>query len=107
MTNRGLLLPVSAAAIAALLTAAACGRSQARSTPLGNAAASEDPSTVVAEVGGERITLAELDRRAAGRLAGIRHDEYEARRQALDEMLEERLIEREAASRSLTREALF
>jgi protein-disulfide isomerase len=62
---------------------------------------------VVAQVGGASITLEEVDRRAAGKLQRLRNEEYDARRQALDEMIVERLFQKEAAERGVTQDALL
>ncbi len=62
---------------------------------------------VVAEVAGVKITLSEVDRKAAGRLARVRDEEYEARKQALDELIAERLVAKEAAARGMSGEALL
>ena len=62
---------------------------------------------VVAEGDGIRVTQAEVDRRAASRLARVRQEEYEARREALEEILAERTLEKEAAARGTTREELL
>ncbi len=91
------------------LGALACNRSDspaalAAAPPPGPPQASTD---VVADVGGTRITLAEVDKRAAGRLARLRDEEYEARRQALEELIADKLVEREAAARGVSSEALL
>ncbi|HEX6738346.1 MAG TPA: thioredoxin domain-containing protein [Vicinamibacteria bacterium] len=70
------------------------------------AAAAPGGDAVAAEVGGVRITVAEVDRKAAGSLERIRSEEYEIRKQALDELVAEKLFEREAAARGLSKEAL-
>jgi protein-disulfide isomerase len=62
---------------------------------------------VVAQVGGASITLEEVDRRAAGKLQRLRNEEYDARRQALDELIVERLFQKEAAERGVTQDALL
>jgi protein-disulfide isomerase len=94
---------LSSTCLLALLAAAGCGRSRAAATP----AESADPRTVVAQLGGTAITMEEVDARAAGKLERVRNEEYEVRRQALDELIAERLIQKEAASRGLTQEALL
>jgi len=58
-------------------------------------------------VGGNSITLEEVDRHAAGKLLRLRNEQYETRRQALDEMITEQLFQKEAAARGLTQEALL
>jgi protein-disulfide isomerase len=99
MTRRVL----SSTCLFALLAVAGCARSRAASP----AADTEDPRKVVARVGGASITLEEVDRRAAGKLQRLRNEEYDARRQALDEMIVERLFEKEAAARGVTQDALL
>jgi protein-disulfide isomerase len=64
-------------------------------------------SQPAAQVGGTRITVEELDKRAAGTLARLDYERYEARRQALDEMVNEKLLEEAAKARGVTPEALL
>jgi protein-disulfide isomerase len=72
-----------------------------------------DDSKLAAELDGERITEAELDRRAKDRLferetrGGDPSLVYELRREALDAWIEERALAREAERRGLTVEALL
>lgn len=56
---------------------------------------------VAAIVGDRIVTTAELDRRLANRLASIRNQEYVLRRQALEEVIREQLIEGEAKRRGI------
>jgi protein-disulfide isomerase len=86
----------------ALIAAAGCARSRAASPE-----PAEDPRKVVARVGGSSITLEDVDRHAAGKLLRLRNEEYETRRQALDEMITEQLFQKEAAARGLSQEALL
>lgn len=65
------------------------------------------PDAMAAEVGGRRITLREVDQRAAAGLQRLAQEEYEVRRQALEELIAERLVEQEASARGLTPQALF
>jgi len=80
-------------------------------TPPGSVAEGAAPTPgqgkVVARVAGGAITLEEVDRRAAGKLSRLRDDEYQARRQALDEMIVERLVQKEAAARGVSTDALL
>ena len=94
---------LSSTCVLALLGVTGCARSRAASPP----SADEDPGKVVAHVGGASITLEEVDRRAAGKLQRLRNEEYDARRQALDEMIVERLFQKEAAARGVTQDALL
>ena len=61
---------------------------------------------VVAEVNGAPITADELEAKAAGRLGAVRQEEYEIRKQALDDLIAERLVAAEAARRKITPEEL-
>jgi protein-disulfide isomerase len=62
---------------------------------------------VVAEVNGAPILAAELEQKVAGRLVRVRQEEYELRRQALDELIAERLIAAEATKRKVAPEELL
>lgn len=82
----------------------ACSPSAAaRETPTPAPASGE----VVAEAEGVKVTREELDRRVAERLTALRQQEYEIRRQALDEMLADRLVEKEAGTRGIESEAVL
>jgi protein-disulfide isomerase len=87
-----------------VLTTWGCARTPSASPAAG---AAPDARKVVARVAGNAITMEEVDLRAAGKLSRLRDDEYQARRQALDEMIVERLIEKEAAARGISTEALL
>ena len=58
-------------------------------------------SDVVATLDGSAITRAEVDERAKDRLLRVRQEEYEARKQALDELVGQKLLEKEAKSRGI------
>ncbi len=105
-------LPATALLVlAAVLAAVACSRSAG---PAGTASpggpakpATATPSgAVVAEINGAPILASELEEKAAGRLARVRQEEYEIRRQALNELIADRLIAAEAAKQRLSIEAL-
>jgi protein-disulfide isomerase len=90
----------------AAAVAAACSRSRSEvSTP--PVAVAADPQEKVAEVDGKPITRADLEKTAAEALAGLRQQEYETLHRTLDDMIADRLLEREAAARKVTREALL
>ncbi|HVR71451.1 MAG TPA: thioredoxin domain-containing protein [Vicinamibacteria bacterium] len=55
----------------------------------------------VAEVAGTPITAAELDELAGGRLFQVRQQEYQVRRQVLDDTIGKRLLDAEAAARKV------
>jgi protein-disulfide isomerase len=65
------------------------------------------PPAVVAEVNGEAITAEEVERALGGRLQRLEEQVYELKRQQLEEMIDERLLAREAAARGLTVQALL
>jgi protein-disulfide isomerase len=89
------------AALSFLLVAAVGCGSQHADDRTTKAQIDATKSRVVAETDGITITLEELDRKAADRLLPLRQQEYEARRQALDDVLEDKLIAREAAKRGI------
>ena len=91
--------------IAAFLLAA-CGRAADPPGDRGAGPKAPRPDDVVAEVDGEKITAAELDRHAAGALQQVREQEYEARRTALEDLIERRLIEKAARSRGVSAQEL-
>jgi protein-disulfide isomerase/predicted small lipoprotein YifL len=96
----------SLAVLAVVAAAAACSRSRGPvSAP--PAPSTADPKQVVAEVDGKPITRGELDQKAAESLVALRQQEYDTLRQALEQMIGERLIEKEAAARHLSKEALL
>jgi protein-disulfide isomerase len=97
---------ISLAALTALL---ACSKGQvertggpAEAAPARAAAGSD----VVAEIDGQPVFAADLDRRAESRLARVRQEEYEIRKQALDELIWERLLDAAAARQKISRDAL-
>lgn len=92
-------------AVAAAVLSASCSRTQAVSAP--PAATTGDAGQVVAEVDGTPITRGELDKKAADSLLALRQQEYETLRRTLDDMIAERLLDKEAAARKTTREALL
>jgi len=99
------LLSVRVLFAAVVLPVLACARGSAAPPPAASAPAAADE--VVAEVAGRRITLRDVDQRAAGGLQRLAQEEYELRRQALEELVSERLVEQEASARGLSREALL
>jgi protein-disulfide isomerase len=114
--------PALALLLAASLAFAACSRSAGPASSPGASAtaapALAGPATaappratvsgvgVVAEVDGAPILASELEEKASGRLARVRQEEYEVRKQALDELIAARLVAAEAAKRKLSTEDL-
>ena len=108
MMSRCRAVGTAVAAALALLPSTGCSRDpEARAADPAPRAASNGPSGPAAEVGGTTITRAEVDKRAEKALAAIRQEEYDARREALDAMVSEKLLEKEAAARGITKEALL
>lgn len=99
---------VRAAVFTAAAVAAAGGCSRSRGPVSAPPAPSAgDPKQVVAEVDGQPITRGELDRKAAESLIALRQQEYDILHQALDQLISDRLMQKEAAARRLSREALL
>lgn len=94
--------PAVIAFAVALLSPLACAASP-REAPKPAVPADE----VLAEAGDVKITRAELEKREANRLAPIRQQEYQLLRQAANDMMAERLLDKEAATRGITRDALL
>ena len=88
------------------LVLAACGTPSAPPAA-GPSAAPAGGGEVVAEVDGQKITAAELDRHAAGELAKIRDQEYEARKNALEDLITQRLLEKQAVAKGMTTQELM
>ncbi|HSD27813.1 MAG TPA: thioredoxin domain-containing protein [Vicinamibacteria bacterium] len=96
------------AILAVALAVGACSRSGRIPPPAGRTGARAASSAdVVAEVEGAPILASDLEQKAARRLARVRQEEYELRRQALDELIAERLVAAEAAKRGLSTETLL
>jgi predicted DsbA family dithiol-disulfide isomerase len=72
----------------------------------GNAAAQDD-SSVVAEVGGVKITMGELEQEESARLLSAHYQYYQVEMKALDDLIDKKLIEQKAKSENLTVEQLF
>jgi len=70
-------------------------------------AAAPAASSPAAVIGDKAITLAELDAKAAGALVKVRQDEYEARKQVLDSMINDEIMAKEAAAKGKSKEELL
>jgi protein-disulfide isomerase len=95
MLNRGLL------ASSAVMLLTACSASSAQQSRV------QAPTEVIAVVGPRSITLAEVDEKAmqqpAGNFGGARLSQaiYQARRDAVDELINDALLQQDAAARKL------
>ncbi len=98
MIRRSRLVSLAAFVFLCFAAVTACSSATSGSGPAKKEAT---PSGApVATIDGEPITQAQLDERAARQL-------YEVRQQALEEMLADRLLEKEAKARGITKEALL
>ena len=70
-------------------------------------AAAQDDSGVVAEVGGVKITMGELEQQESAKLLGAHYQYYQIEIKALDELIDRKLIEQKAKSEHLTVDQLF
>lgn len=71
------------------------------------AAETPDKNRALAEVNGEVITAAELDKVVGPSVAKLQEQIYKLRKEKLDDLVQEKLLAAEAAKRSLTVEALL
>jgi protein-disulfide isomerase len=93
---------------AALLVLVAGLGSSGCSRPSSTAEAASVPTPkVVAQVGGKPIAWDEMEKKASNRLATVRQDEYEARLEALNELVYERLLADAAAKHKLSTDGLL
>lgn len=104
--------PSSGLVLALLPLLAACGNTSSAPKPVASgapapAASGAAPEATVARVGDERISAAELDAAVAGQLMRLRQEEYDLRRARLKELIEERLLAREAKARGQSVEQLL
>jgi protein-disulfide isomerase len=74
--------------------------------PAARAAAPAVPATLVAQGEGVAITAADLDKAAAGKLSRLRQQEYELKKDVLDQMIGDALMAKEAKARGLSVDAL-
>ncbi len=72
-----------------------------------NPAFTQDGSTVVAEVGDKKLTAAELQEKEAGKLLQASYKFYTAERDALDLLIDQEVLEMQAARESVTVEELI
>src|SRR5450432_796702 len=89
-----------------LVVVASPACSRVRSAP--PAPASESgPETVVARVEGRPITQKEVDAKAGGTLQRLADEEYQARRDALDDLITEKLVDTQASAQKISRDELL
>ena len=81
----------------------------APAAPAASAAApsASTASAVAATVGGKPITIDEVDKQAAGNLLKVRQQEYQTRMDALEGIIQEKLVSDEAAARKVSEQDLL
>lgn len=67
----------------------------------------KDQAGIVAYIGGKAVTIADLDAKALGTNMKLAQSLYEARREALNQIIMERLLAEEAAAQGTTLDALI
>lgn len=100
--------------LAALVLAAPLAQAAEKDKPAAKAkdtkaapAAAPATGQVVATVDGKPITMSDVEDIAGARLAQLHAQEYQLRRQALDELISRRLAEKEAAARGISTDELM
>ena len=66
-----------------------------------------DGNAVIAEINGEKLTAADLDQQEASKLLQSRYAYYEVQRKALDELIDQHLLEAQARKQALTVDQLL
>ena len=96
-------------ALALVVALPACAADSATGAAAGAAtkAATSAKSDVVAEVGGKPITRAELEEALAPQLANLEREKRKILENGVDEVVNQRLVETEAAARKVTVEAML
>src|SRR5271166_6472978 len=97
--KRGISMPIKQAFIALGLGIALGGFS----TP----ADGQDGSGVVAEIAGRKVTASELEEKEAGKLLQARYKYYLAERDALEQFIDDQLLEMQSRKESVTLDELF
>jgi len=64
--------------------------------------AAQSDSTVVAEVGGVKVTMADLEQEESARLLSAHYQYYQAETKALNDLIDKKLLEQKAKSEGLT-----
>jgi protein-disulfide isomerase len=72
-----------------------------------NTAFAQNDNTVVAEVGGVKVTISELEREESAKLLAAHYQYYLVETKALDELIDKKLLEQKAKSENLTLDQLM
>ncbi|MFZ0135562.1 MAG: hypothetical protein WAK89_00770, partial [Candidatus Sulfotelmatobacter sp.] len=70
-------------------------------------AISQDDSGVVAEIAGRKVTASELEEKEAAKLLQARYKYYVAERDALEQYIDDQLLEMQAKKESVSLDELF
>src|SRR5688500_13804425 len=107
MRIKPLSMNLAALAVAFLATSA-CNKEHGASPAAGPRASSDlAPNTVVATYNDKKVTVAELDEFVKGRLNELEEQKYQIRRQGLDPMIMQTLVQAEAAKLGISEEEYF
>jgi protein-disulfide isomerase len=112
-SNRSITFAAVVCASAAFACSAATGESAkesgkpAKSPAAAATTTSLAPTSPVAVIGDKTITLQDLDANASGALSKVRQEEYEARKQALDTMVNDEVVAKEAAAKKVSKDDLI
>src|ERR1700733_8308568 len=68
--------------------------------------AAQDDASVVAEVGGVKVTMADLEREESARLLSAHYQYYQAETRALNDLIDKKLLEQKAKSENITLDQL-
>ena len=71
------------------------------------AAVAQSDQTVVAEVGGVKVTLGELEQEESAKLLAAHYQYYQAQSKALEDLVDKKLLEQKAKSENLTVDQLI
>jgi protein-disulfide isomerase len=71
------------------------------------AVSAQTDNTVVAEVGNQKVTMADLEREESAKLLAARYQYYQVQTKALNDLIEKKLLEQKAKSENLTVEQLI
>jgi len=97
----------SSLAFAGALLLGACGQAPASQAPSTSSGGVSSDETVVASIGDRQIRLSEVDEKALESNMSVYQELYNARRQALEEILSEALLQQEASERGVTTDELL
>ena len=68
--------------------------------------AAQDDASVVAEVGGVKVTMADLEQEESARLLSAHYQYYQAETRALNDLIDKKLLEQKAKSENITLDQL-